>query len=415
MSLKPRSELNEALRSSAALALLSAVWDNAPVARSALGRLTGLAPSSVTRVANRLADAGLIEERHTAKSTGGRPAMLLSLSDIVGAVVAIDLGGVAIRGAILTPNGHHLAARERSFAGAGEEDFLVQVEALVEDLFADAAAARLSVLAIGVSVPGTVDKATGTVVDVTHLGLRDVALGPRLENRFGLPTWLEHDTAAAAYAEKRSGAGRGREHLVFLTISSGIGAGLVLDDRIYRGEAGAAGELGHVVVEIDGPVCVCGKRGCLEAVASAPSLLAAARELLDGCSSPGIAAHVHAAGDVLSIDAVVAAAVAGDTAASALLDREAEYLARAIGTVTSLLDIRTVIIGGEEALLGDVVLDRIRRALPRYQLYSNQINVVRAQLGQDAALRGAAAMAFRRAFGLTDLNGHNHLAAPQLG
>src|SRR5690606_35746444 len=116
----------------------------------------------------------------------------------------------------------------------------------------------------------------------------------------------------------------------------------------------------HVVVEADGPACVCGKRGCLEAVASAAALLAAARELVEGDSSPGIAAHVQAAGDVLSIDAVVEAAIGGDAAASTLLDREADYLARAIGTVTSLLDIRTVIIGGEEALLTDVVLDRIR-------------------------------------------------------
>src|SRR5690606_22823781 len=120
-------------------------------------------------------------------------------------------------GAILTPNGQHLAARERSFDETNEAAFLVQVEGLVEDLFSDAAAAQLPLLAIGVSVPGTVDGSTGTVVDVTHLGLREVALGPRLEQRFGLPTWLEHDTAAAAYAEKRSGAGRGREHLVFLT------------------------------------------------------------------------------------------------------------------------------------------------------------------------------------------------------
>lgn len=429
MTSRQREPLHETLQSAAAVAVLSAVWDHAPIARRDLGRLTGLAPSSVTRLARRLAEAGLIEELRTAPSTGGRPAMLLSLSDAAGIVIGVDLSGVSIRGAVFTPDGHQLASLTRPFQGVGEEAVLHQVEALIEALRGHPAAVDRRLVAIGVSVPGTVDRSTGTVVDVTHLKLRGFKLGPALEQRFTCPIYLEHDTTAAAYAEKHYGAGRGLADLIFITIASGIGAGLVLDDHIYRGEAGAAGELGHIVVDVDGAPCVCGKRGCLEAVASAPAFLAAAHAMLEQGRAPGLARRLAsesegrtAANDQasgapgeLTIEAVVAAAVAGDPDATALVEREADLLARAIGTITSLLDIRTVIVGGEQALVSEAVLSRVRLALPRYQLYSNPINLVQAQLGQDPALRGVSALAFRSVFRLADLNGETRQATPQAG
>lgn len=395
------------------MALLEAVWDHAPLARGKIGELTGLAPSSVTRLVRRLVDAGLIVETHASRSTGGRPAMLLGLSDAVGTVIAIDLSGVAIRGAIITATGKRLASRELLFEGRGQEAILRLVRQIAMDLMREADALKTRILAIGVSVPGTVDQQSGTILDVSHLDLRGVGLAESLRDLSAVEVYLEHDTVAAAYAEKRAGAGRASDHLIFISVGGGIGAGLVLGDRIYRGESGAAGEVGHIVVEFGGPACVCGKHGCLEAVASATVLLAAAESAIAHDGSSGLLQRKAATGGALGIADIVIAAEDGDIAAAGLLDREADYLARAIGTVTSLLDIRLVIIGGEEALLEDPVLRRIEAALPKYQLYSHRVDIVPAALGQDAALMGVAALSFRSVFGLASFNGTGQPAVPR--
>lgn len=398
-------------RTTAGLALLSAVWNHAPVARSKISELTGLAPSSVTRLVRQLVDDGLLVEAHASKSTGGRPAMLLSLSDDAGAVLAIDLSGVDIRAAIITPNGRRLATRELAFDGHGQDAVLRQVGQIAAELSKQANGLEVALLGIGVSVPGTVDCRSGTIVDVSHLDLKGVALGPWLSRQLGLEVYLEHDTVAAAYAEKHAGAGRRADHLIFITVGGGIGAGLVLEDRIYRGEAGGAGEIGHVVVEFDGPECVCGKRGCLEAVASATALIRAAETAVIDGKSVGLRQRSVSTGESLSVLDIVEVASHGDAEAIRLLDLEADYLARAIGTVTSLLDIRLVIIGGEDALLTNAVLQRVSAALPRYQLYSHRVDIVRAELGQDAALQGVAALALRSFFGLTGFKGPAELAS----
>lgn len=405
MQSSPGGPWREALNSPAALALLSSVWDHAPIARRDLSRLTSLAPSSVTRLAQRLASAGLIVESHHAPSTGGRPAKLFSLSDAVGVVIGIDLSGMDIRVAVMTPSGVKEAEASRPFEGMGGASLLTQLAELLEEFIAQAVRPGRRLLGIAISVPGTVDRGRGTVLDVSHLELHEVELGATLHRRFGVPVHLEHDTMAAAYAEKQYGVGRRLSHLIFVTVGGGVGAGFVLDDRIYRGEAGVAGELGHVVVEANGNLCVCGKRGCLEAVASAPALLRAARAAIESGTAKGLAERVGADPEGLSIAALAGAAAAGDEDARRLLRKEADYLARAIGAVASLLDIRTVVLGGEQALFGDFMLSCIDEALPGYKLYSNAVDVVRAELGQDAALRGASALAFRSIFGLKGLNG----------
>jgi len=358
-----------------------------------------------------MVDEGLLVEANASRSTGGRPAMLLSLSDDAGVVLSIDLSGVAIRAAIISPNGSRLATRELPFDGRGQDAVLRRVGHIAAELSKQASDLEVPLLGIGVSVPGTVDRRSGTIVDVSHLDLKGVAVGPWLSHQLGLEVYLEHDTVAAAYAEKHAGAGRRADHLVFITIGGGIGAGLVLEDRIYRGEAGAAGEIGHVVVEFDGPECVCGKKGCLEAVASATALIRAAETAVVHGKSAGLCQRRVSAGESLSVRDIVEVASQGDAEAAHLLDLEADYLARAIGSVTSLLDIRLVIIGGEDALLTNAVLQRVSEALPRYQLYSHRVDIVRAELGQDAALRGVAALALRFFLGLTSSKGPAELAS----
>lgn len=389
-----------ALRNTNTIALLAAVWNHGPISRIDLARATGLAPSSVTRLTRELKRAGLIRETHPGKSSGGRRPVLLAPDANAGLVVGVDLSGLHLRGGVMDATGNPVASLERPFNGVGPEAIREQLVAAIGSLLADPAVAGRKILGVGVSVPGTVDTANGVVLDSTILRVEGFSLRELIQERFGLPAFAEHDTAAAALAEKYFGAGRGVSDLVYITVSSGIGAGIILADRVYRGEGGVAGELGHITIERGGQVCTCGKRGCLEAVASGSAIVANARRVLEHGTATLMAGWVESDPRRLTVETVARAAQAGDRIALEIFSSAADYLAMAIGTLACLLDIGLIIVGGEVAQAGPVFFDPLRASLPKYQLYSNVPNVVPAQLEQDAPLRGVTMMTLQRLLNL---------------
>ncbi len=389
------------LRNTNVTALLAAVWNHGPVSRIELARLTGLAPSSITRLARRLEEAGVIRETSKGRSSGGRQPSLLALAEDAGLVVGIDLSGVDLRARVMNALGTPVAVTEQPFRGCGPDAIERQLVDVAAVLLRQPAVAARRVLGIGVSVPGSVETATGLVVEATNLALHDFPLGPRLHERFGLPVYVEHDTISAALAEKHYGAGRGASNLIYITVSTGVGTGLIVGDQVYRGEHGLAGELGHITVERHGPLCLCGKRGCLETVASAPAMVASARRMLDQGSDSLIARGAMENGG-LTIDTIARAAEQGDRIATEIVGSAADYLAMAIGTLVSILDISMVIVGGEVAQVGALFFDLLRRALQKYQLDGMVANVLPAQLGQDAALKGVSMVTLQQVLSLVD-------------
>jgi glucokinase len=248
-----------------------------------------------------------------------------------------------------------------------------------------------------VGVPSTIDQRSGSAVTSVNIPLAGVDLRGWLHDRFGVPVAIENDGNAAALAEHRLGAARGARHVVMLTLGTGVGGGLILDDRLYRGAVGAAGELGHITIDADGPPCqgACPGRGHLEVLASglAADLLAerAAAERPDG--DLGRAA---AAGREVDTRLLVELASAGPGDARDVLEHVGFHLGIGIADLVNVFNPELVVIGGGFAQAGELLFDAARRVVAERALApaKEEVRIVRAELGSDAGLIGSALIAF---------------------
>ncbi|MHB1500984.1 MAG: ROK family protein [Candidatus Dormibacteria bacterium] len=289
-------------------------------------------------------------------------------------VVALDLGGTWIRAARFSSRGEIVKrARDRTAARLGPAAVVAQIRSLVDAV--GPADQERRVVAIG--VPGPVDPFTGVVEGAPNLpGWRSFPLKERVEEALGSPCLVDHDATLAALGEHRQGAGRGFPNFVYVTVSTGIGAGLVLDGRLYRGGQGKAGEFGHIVVDPAGPACHCGNRGCLEALSSGTAIAA-----LAGLGSAA---------------AVSLAAQAGDESAARVLAAAASHLGLAVGgSLINLLNPDAIAFGGGVFAAGPVFWDQMAEGVARgsFQAPREHCRLLRAELGEDQGLVGAFELA----------------------
>lgn len=296
---------------------------------------------------------------------------------MTGRTLAIDIGGTRIRAALVSEQGEVLTRAEGVTPARGHGDEVVKVIALT------AAQARQGqpVAAAGVCAPGPLDADHGIAqVTPTIDGFRDYPLRARISEALGLPTVLEHDGQAAAFGEWRHGAGQGVQSLVFVTISTGIGGGAIVEGHLQRGRQGQAGHVGHMTLLPDGPICNCGNPGCWEALAAGPAFAAAARArgLADG-------------------PAAFAAARAGEASALALVADEARWLGIGLVNLLHVYSPEIIVLGGGmtaglDLLRPGIEAEIARRAMAPYRATP----IVKAALGDNAGLVGAAALARRQ-------------------
>jgi len=310
-------------------------------------------------------------------------------------VLVCDIGGTKIQLAILDANGHVLA-RERYLVG-GERQPEVLVAKLAARLRALLASLDLNmagVAGLGCSMAGMIDLAAGLVRSAPPLGWQDFPLQEALERTLGCPVAIEMDAYAMTLGEARWGAARGRNHVVGITVGTGVGAGLILDGRAYHGCAGLAGEVGHIIVQPGGPVCNCGSRGCLEALASGPAIAERARGVLTQ-GRPSLMAELARdnAGQLTSRE-VFAAARRGDLPALDVVSDAATYLGLACASLITLLNPEAIVLGGGVIAGGaDLVLPIIERVVDANRGYWTRavaVDIVPGALGEAAPLLGAA-------------------------
>jgi glucokinase len=291
----------------------------------------------------------------------------------VSAVAAIDVGGTAMKGAIeRTPGALEQAEARPTGRDDGAEAVLDRLAAFAEAL---CRAAPEPVQAVGVAVPGLVDEAQGIARAAVNLGWRDVPLRRRLEERLELPVAVAHDVRAAARAEGAFGAGRGSRNWLLVTLGTGVGAAVVLDGRPLGGEHGTGGELGHLVVRPDGPLCACGARGCVETLASAGAVEAR-----------------YGTGETAQEIAARAAAEEEDRAVAVWRDA-VDALAAGLAAAVVLLDPERIVLGGGLADAGPVLFSPLERALADKLTFVPAPPVVPAALGPEAGCQGAAVLA----------------------
>jgi len=312
--------------------------------------------------------------------------------------VALDFGGTKLAAGLVDwQRGQVLRqARCATGPGRGARGQIADMLALVEGGLRLSADEWRAVAGVGVSFGGPVDAASGTVLHSHHVeGWGGLPLATILAEALGRPVLIENDANAVALGEYRYGTGRGTEDLVYLTISTGIGGGIVLGGRLWRGRHGLAGEIGHMVVRPDGPLCTCGNRGCLEALASGPSIARRAGEAL-AASAGGSRLLALAGGNPagLSAELVFRAAHAGDEVAAAVVAAVAEDLGLGIAMLVSVLDPGRVILGGGVAKAGEGLLAPVRRAFRRhaFPMLRDQVSIVQAAAPDEGGLLGAAAL-----------------------
>jgi glucokinase len=301
---------------------------------------------------------------------------------------ALDIGGTKIAGALVDPEGRLVARAQRPTpAREPAEVLMAAVTAVLDDLCARPEWEALACL--GIASAGPVDTAAGTVSPVNIPAWRGFPLVERVRAHPRVPGHvrpvLVGDAVAMAAAEHWRGAARGVDNALCMVVSTGVGGGLVLDGRLHAGRSGNAGHIGHISVDLHGPVCPCGARGCVEGLASGTAITAYA--LAEGWRPP--------AGTAPGAAAVAAAARAGDRIARRAYDRAAQALAAAIGATITLVELDLVVIGGGVAQAGDTLFAPLRAHLRTYAAldFARDVPVVPAALALDAGLIGAAAAA----------------------
>lgn len=305
-------------------------------------------------------------------------------------VLACDLGGTKMLAGLFTHQGDLLAA-EKYLIGdrAGPADVLDDLDGALERMLRTAGRQRAAVTALGFGSTGVLDLEAGTVVMNHNLGWRDVPLGRLALQRLGLPVALEMDANAAALGEFWRGAGRGLQNFAFVIVGTGIGAGLILDGRIVHGAHSAAGEVGHTVILPGGPLCGCGKHGCLEALASGLALSRRAEAAVKLGRATVLSQHAPG----ISGQHVADAARAGDAVAREIMAEAAFYLGVGLANIITLLDPQSIIIGGGVgAGAFDLLQAPLNQSIQQHLNYwaARDIPIQPSTLGEHAGLYGAA-------------------------
>ncbi len=336
------------------------------------------------------------------KPIGSSPRIALVPPPLeAGTVLALDLGASRIRSAVIDPTGRVVARREARTPSAEGPGAVVAAcaERLRASLagLADEAPDLATPEAIGISTPGPVDPFDGIVLDPPNLGsgFRDVPLAAEVSAALGLPAWLDRDTQVAAMAEGVFGAARGVADYLYLTVSTGVGGAVVSDGRLLRGPDGVAGELGHLVIDRDGPPCGCGGRGHLEAIVSGRAIARAARQAVDGGAGGELAAMVGRYGVAFEARHVAEAAAAGDPTASAILADGRDAFAVACVSLVDVFNPSLIVVGGSVARGGgEGFLDPARAAVAReaFRRAAARARIVPAGLGDDVGLVGAVVL-----------------------
>ncbi|MFN8473994.1 MAG: ROK family protein [Anaerolineae bacterium] len=305
-------------------------------------------------------------------------------------VLGLDFGGTKLAAGVWRVGSAQLLATRRrpTDVAAGAEGDLAAMLDMSRDLLASVGGAE-ELSAVGVCFGGQVDAARGVVIVQMHVpGWEMFPLRDTMAAHFGVPAAVENDGNAAALAEHRFGAGRGRPSLLYLTVSTGVGGGLVLDGRIFEGAHGLAGEIGHMLVAPGGPPCPCGRRGCLEAVAAGPAIARAAVARLAANPEPRSALRGLPS---LTARNVAEAAAGGDDIAREVLDEAFGYLGLGVANAAVLLDPGCVVLGGGVTRMGEPLFERVRAAVQE-RVFA-PCDVLPARLGDDVGIWGGVAVA----------------------
>lgn len=396
------------LKSINLLAVLNVLRENKSISRADVARITELTPATVSSMVSLLVSAGIAKEAGYGESSGGRPPVMIEFNPGAFYLAGVDLG-VTKTTAVVTDLEGNIVSSSRM-----ELDVQEGIEAVISRLFEvtqtvlkQAIDIHGRVAGIGLSVPGLIDAGRGISVFAPNIpGWRDIPVVEIFEDEFNIPCWVENDARAMAIGEAMFGAGRGYANILCVNVGRGIGAGVIINGEIYRGKQGGAGELGHMTIDPDGPLCLCGNYGCLEVMAAGPAIAAAAVRKISAGADTLISRLVDGRIQDISAEVVSRAAIEGDPVARSLIQEAGRYLGIGIANAVNLLSPEIVIIGGGVSRSGDILFEEVRTTVEKraFTAVVNLPQIVPSVRGEEASSVGAAAIVFEEMLAIGNIS-----------
>jgi len=367
-----------------------------PISRNDLAKMVSVSRATLSGIVFDLIKAGILEESGEEPSTGGRPPKVLTYHPEGRLAVGVVQFDTQLRGTVTDLEGNPLFSVEMPLYAFNPDTMMHQIVEIVNQALVNFQ--RDLVIGVGVGVPGQVDFPSGVLESFASKGWRD--LGVNIQDFFtqelDLPVYVINRSRVAALGEYRAGIGKGTRNLIYVFIGQGIVAGIIIDGKLFLGSKSSAGEIGHVSLVADGPLCKCGNQGCLEVYASEAALLASGRAWAREDKENALYQELSGKLDLLSVDLLIKAAKQGDRIAKRVFDEAGVKVGMAVSTLINLFNPEMVILGGSigssagDLLLQPVMKEACLKTIPRSFA---DVQIVTGTLGTEAATIGAAVLA----------------------
>ena len=371
--------------------VLNTIKTYGPIARAEVARQTGLSPATVTSITVDLVKEGLVFEKAVGDSSGGRRPILLALNPHGGYVIGIKLTEARAISALTDLEANIIAKGTDALSGHTPESVVEDLAQTVASLLERSGIRKKRLLGVGVGLAGIVDASQGILRQSPIYKWQDVPLKEMLQKRINAPVYIDNDVNTLTLAERWYGSGQKTDHFLTITIGRGVGMGIVVNGRFYRGCSGGAGELGHTVIDPEGPICECGKRGCLETYVGDPGLLRAAALARQGGSIQS---------DVRTIEDLLQLANDGDNGARRVYAQAGEVLGRGIANLINVLNPARIILNGEGTRAGDWIFEPMKAAIKCHAMptLASDAEIIIDRWGDDTWAYGAASLVLRELF-----------------
>lgn len=377
------------------LKILDLIRNKGLITKQQIAKELGINITTISDLVNQFKDKNrIIKETGDGSSSGGRKPKVYAINSELGYIVGIDVGGTNTRGILTDLSGnliHYLKIKTK--AREGKDAVLARVISVVNELITLTKIPRGKLFGIGMSISGIINSYEGVSIFCPNIpGWENFPIKQIMEKEFNIPVCIDDSVRCAAVAEKRFGIAKDHDNFIFISIGKGIGMGAFIDGKIYRGSMGLAGELGHITVSEDGPLCNCGNKGCLEAIASGPGILKRAQEGIKNGIVTSISKEINNNFEKLSVEIISRAANEGDKFAYYLINRTGEYIGIAIAAALNLFGSDLVVLWGGILECGDIILDAIKRTVKMRALefISKRVRIEKTSIGDNIAALGAA-------------------------
>lgn len=385
---------------SSKIAVINVLLEKGPLSRPEIMKQTGLSQTSIHEVTKELVDRGILLERGIGESSGGRKPVLLEVSTEVGFALGIkvDANGITTAVVDLLGNIVHRTAAELP-KSRDEESITAKIAETITNVINESGKkdGQTGLLGIGIGISGIVNAETGVLLESPILKLKNIRLRELLEEQFEVPVFVDHDVNVLLSAETRYGRWKNEKNILCVMVGNGIGGGIILDSRVYRGSNGASAEFGHMVIDTHGPLCRCGKHGCLTTLASDQYAIDQAQKLLEEGRAHRLQNQL-ADGGKPSVDLIIKAALSGDPDIDPLYKSWVYNLALGIDNLIRIFDPQIILVGRESVPTEPELIETLTgnlREINTLSLYSN-VKLMPFSLEKDGWNIGAADLVFQK-------------------